>query len=78
VSKRVLDICGKTSDMFTATLVVDGIECSKFYEGYVPCFFPGDHYGDYIQFKIDVDTGVIENWRKPTEKELSAMFSKHK
>jgi hypothetical protein len=32
------------------------------YKGeYVPSFFPGDHYGDYIIFEIDED-GKIAEW----------------
>lgn len=30
---------------------------------YVPSFFPGDHYGDYIIFKIGAD-GVIDGWSR--------------
>ena len=74
---RVLKICGKTSDMFSATLEVDGKNAGE-YEGYVPKFFPGDHYGDYIQLHIDVDTGVIVNWRVPTKKSLTEMFDSKK
>lgn len=28
---------------------------------YVPGFFPGDHYGDYVIFNIGAD-GVIQDW----------------
>jgi hypothetical protein len=28
---------------------------------------PGEHYGDYIILDIDIDTGVIKNWKKPTK-----------
>lgn len=30
-------------------------------DGYVPDFFPGDHYGDYLILKIDAD-GQIADW----------------
>lgn len=30
-------------------------------DGYVPSFFPGDHFGDYIIFELD-ETGKILNW----------------
>lgn len=30
-------------------------------DGYVPSFFPGE-YGDYVDLKIDVRTGMIINW----------------
>ena len=29
------------------------------YEGYVPDFFPGDHYGDYVELSIS-SAGVVE------------------
>jgi len=59
--------------------VCDRFECSvhdqdgtqlKEYEGYVPTFFPGEHYGDYLILDIDVDTGKITNWKSPTAKEM--------
>ncbi len=67
---RILKICGKTSDMFSSTLEVNGVQVGA-YDGYVPRFFPGQHYGDYIQLHIDVDTGNIVNWVKPTKEELA-------
>lgn len=68
--KRVLSICGKTSDLFSCSLEVDGDE--KFdYSGYVPNFFPGEHWGDYIILDIDIDTGQILNWKTPTDIELA-------
>jgi hypothetical protein len=74
---RILKICGKTSDSFSATLEVDGKDAGE-YVGYVPSFFPGEHYGDYIQLHIDIDTGEIVNWKKPTKKELTEMFDAKK
>lgn len=35
-------------------------------EGYVPSFFPGDHFGDYLILQIDKD-GKIDNWPPPEE-----------
>ena len=29
------------------------------YEGYVPLFLPGDHYGDYIELSISQD-GIVQ------------------
>ena len=31
--------------------------------GYVPDFMPGQHFGDYVELIIDVDTGIILNWQ---------------
>ena len=63
----------KCTDMFSASLIEDGKLIGRYY-GYVPNFFPGDHYGDYVQLNIDVETGVIVNWKKPTRKELNETF----
>lgn len=65
---RTIQICAKCSDMFSASFN-DG-ENVKNYEGYVPDFFPDQHWGDYVILKIDIDTGKILNWKKPTEKDL--------
>lgn len=65
---RILTISAKCSDMFSACFQ-DG-ETVKNYQGYVPDFFPEEHYGDYVEFKIDIDTGKILNWKKPTAKDL--------
>ncbi len=35
---------------------------------YVPGFFPGDHYGDYIIFSIDA-SGKIANWDRKLDEE---------
>lgn len=72
--QRVLRICGKTSDRFWAELVVDGVQ-HKNHDGYVPEFFPEKHYGDYIQLDIDIDSGQILNWKKPTQKELDTQLN---
>ena len=37
---------------------------------------PGDHFGDYVQLNIDLDTGRIEKWRVPSQDELDQVFSK--
>jgi hypothetical protein len=32
---------------------------------YVPEFFPGEHFGDYLTLNINLETGQIMNWKKP-------------
>jgi len=39
-------------------------------DGPVPAFMPGEHYGEYVIFDIDIDTGQIINWRKPTVRQV--------
>ncbi len=41
------------------------------YNGYVPKFFPEEHYGDYVQLDIDLKTGQILNWKSPSLKEIN-------
>lgn len=60
----------KCSDAFWATLRKENGDMIGEYDGYVPDFFPNDHCGDYIEFQIDVETGQILNWKKPTKKDL--------
>jgi hypothetical protein len=57
--------------MFNASL--DG----KDYDGYVPEWLPSpntEHWGDYVMLDIDVETGQIVNWKKPTQEQLDETF----
>ena len=71
--KTVISINAKCSDCFSATLYRDEKFVGK-YQGSVPQFFPGNHYGDYVELKIDAETGQILNWKKPTEAQLFETF----
>jgi hypothetical protein len=67
----VLKVCGKTSDLFSCVVTDEnGAQIGDTYEGYVPKFFPGEHYGDYIMLDIDIETGKILNWKKPTQAQV--------
>lgn len=44
------------------------------FQGYVPDFFPGKHYGDYLILNIDLETGLIKNWNKPTAADIKKMI----
>ncbi len=67
VNAKTLKICLKVSDCFAACLMSDkGETIHDQDDGYVPSFMPGDHYGDYVILDIDIDTGMITNWKKPT------------
>ena len=39
-------------------------------DGYVPDFFTGSHGGDYIILYIDLETGKITNWTKPSKNDI--------
>lgn len=66
VNAKTFKVHIKVSDCFGGDLVdQDGVVIRE-YEGYVPEFFPGQHYGDYLILDIDMDTGTITNWPKPS------------
>ena len=72
----IIAFSAKCSDMFSATFEdVNGNILSE-YEGYVPSFFPGDHYGDYVELEIDLATGQILNWVAPTPEEIAELLEK--
>jgi hypothetical protein len=57
----ILKVYAKTSDCFAASLMdAEGNEL-KDYDGYVPGFMPGEHYGDYLILDIELATGKILN-----------------
>jgi len=66
---RILSICAKCSDLFTARLIEDD-KVVRTHDGYVPDFMPEEHYGDYVELDIDIDTGLIVNWKRPTKTQL--------
>jgi len=70
---KILRMSAKCSDCFSATLEENGKETIS-YDGYVPDFFPNEHYGDYVMFDIDIETGKILNWNKPTKEDLKTLL----
>lgn len=62
-----ISISAKCSDLFSASL-----DDGRSYDGYVPDFFPGEHYGDYVTLNIELATGRILNWKAPTAADLKA------
>ena len=71
---RILRVCAKTVDRFTAKLIEDG-KVTASHDGYVPTFMPEDHCGDYVELDIDIETGMILNWKKPTKAELKSQLN---
>lgn len=65
----------KVCDRFTASFKnAEGKEVLD-YDGYVPNFFPGQHYGDYLYLDADIETGRILNWVKPSADDLQELFN---
>jgi hypothetical protein len=71
VEAKTLKLHLKVCDMFTASLHdQDGEEIFSQDDGYVPGFMPGEHFGDYVILDIDIDSGIIKNWKQPTAEKL--------
>ena len=76
VDVRTVEVHVKVCDSGNYALMdADGVEVASIDEGYVPCFFPGDHYGDYLILDIDLETGRILNWQKPTPQQVADAFN---
>lgn len=75
VEAKTLKLHLKVRDDFTANLEDQDGEILKEYEGYVPDFMPGEHYGDYVILDIDIDTGQIVNWQKPAPEQIQAFIN---
>lgn len=61
---KTVKISAKCSDLcFTELLDAKGKTLFS-NDGYVPDFFPDEHFGDYVVLEIDLATGKILNWRK--------------
>ena len=66
----------KVRDDFTAHVFDgDGVNIGGQDDGYVPGFMPGNHYGDYLDLVVDLETGQIKNWRKPTAAEIEEFIA---
>lgn len=70
---KTIKISAKCSDLFSATIVDENGSVIKEYDGYVPSFFPGEHFGDYIELDIELATGRILNWNPPTQKDINSL-----
>lgn len=67
---KVLKVCGKTNDRCSIRFMDENNNEVGERDDYVPDYFPEEHYGDYLELDIDVETGVILNWKKPTQTQL--------
>jgi hypothetical protein len=67
----ILRIVAKCSDNCYASLETKDGTILKERNSYVPEMMPGEHYGDYVEIDIDIATGKILNWKKPSEAALN-------
>lgn len=65
----------KVCDRFTASVYDESGNEVLDYDGYVPDFFPEQHFGDYLYLDIDLETGQILNWKKPSASQISALIN---
>ena len=70
VNAKTLKLHLKVCDRFTACLESETGKVLKEHDGYVPDFMPDQHYGDYVILDIDIDSGQITNWQKPTADQI--------
>jgi len=67
---KTIKLCAKTVDNCDLVYLDENGEFVGRRNDYVPDYFPEEHYGDYVEFEIDVKTGQILNWKAPTQKQL--------
>jgi hypothetical protein len=62
--KTIIRVTAKCSDLWSHEVIGKNGKTLSSYDGYVPSFMPGEHYGDYVMLDIDPYTGKILNWKK--------------
>lgn len=72
---KVLSINAKCSDMCFSELIVDGVSLGEISD-YAPRV-KGIGGGDYVAFQVDLETGQILNWQKPSEADLQELKEKY-
>jgi hypothetical protein len=73
---KVMRMNAKCSDLFTAQFDDAAGNTIGEYDGYVPDFMPGEHYGDYVELDIDLQTGQILNWKAPNASQIRALIAR--
>jgi hypothetical protein len=75
---KVMRMSAKCSDLFWAAFDDASGNTLGEYDGYVPNFMPGEHYGDYVELNIDLATGQILNWKAPKAAEIRKLIADYK
>ncbi len=75
INITTIQIYMKVRDEFACIVKDETGKDIKDHDGYVPSFFPGEHFGDYLILDIDIETGLIKNWKKPTPSELEGFIN---
>lgn len=74
VDAATVEIHAKVCDAGHYTLKGPNGERISRRDDYVPSFFPGDHYGDYIILEVELDSGIIKNWKRPDPADVATAF----
>ena len=74
VDVKTFKMSAKCSDCFAAIFYDSNGKEVLDYDGYVPSFFPGQHFGDYVELDIDIETGQILNW-SATKNQVQNFFN---
>lgn len=76
---KTLRICAKVSDTGWYGVEDENGNLVAETDGgdYVPNFIPGEHWGDYIELDIDIETGQVLNWNVD-KNVLRSWVRKHK
>jgi hypothetical protein len=69
VEIRSISINAKCSDLCFSELKAENGAVVAEHNGYVPRFLPGNG-GNYVDLKIDLETGAILNWKKLTPSDI--------
>lgn len=76
INVKQINIFLKIRDEFFCELLDENGNKVFEYEGYVPSIVPGE-FGDYLDLKIDIDTGQILNWYKLKPNEVQEFMEKN-
>jgi len=75
---KTISFSCKCSDCFSMSVFDANNNKIAGYHGYVPSFIPGK-YGDYVCMTIDIETGVILDWKNPIrDPKFKAILKKYK
>lgn len=74
VEAKSIKVFAKLRDSGSYELMgMDGKSIKLESDGYVPTWFPGGD-SDYLDLDIDLETGVVLNWKKPAPEEVAKTF----
>jgi hypothetical protein len=67
VDVNQISISAKCSDLCIAQLKDGEGKVVAEHDGYVPALMLDEHDGDYVMLDIDLETGTILNWVRPSK-----------